>query len=32
MDYLNFLGAKAEACGMDNAFEPYQDVWQMLAL
>ncbi|PVH79579.1 heterokaryon incompatibility protein, partial [Cadophora sp. DSE1049] len=32
MDYLNSLGAKAEACGMDNGFEPYQGVWQKLAL
>ncbi|KAL3417252.1 Heterokaryon incompatibility protein 6, OR allele 5 [Phlyctema vagabunda] len=32
LDYLNSLGAKAEACGMDNGFEPYQDVWQKLAL
>ncbi|KAH8595448.1 hypothetical protein B0O99DRAFT_709896, partial [Bisporella sp. PMI_857] len=32
MDYLNSLGAKAEACGMDNGFEPYKEVWQKLAL
>jgi hypothetical protein len=32
MDYLNSLGAKAEACGMDNEFEPYQEIWQKLAL
>ncbi|CZS99529.1 uncharacterized protein RAG0_07897 [Rhynchosporium agropyri] len=32
MDYLNALGAKAEACGMENGFEPYQAIWQELAL
>ncbi|KAF2191921.1 heterokaryon incompatibility protein, partial [Zopfia rhizophila CBS 207.26] len=32
MDYLNSFGAKAEACGMDNGPEPYQEVWQKLAL
>jgi hypothetical protein len=32
MDYLNSLGTKAEACGMDNGLEPYQEVWQKLAL
>ena len=32
MDYLNDLGAKAEAFGMDNGFEPFQDVWQKLAI
>ena len=32
IEYLNILGAKAEACGMDHGFEPYQDVWQKLAL
>lgn len=30
LDYLNSLGAKAEACGMDNGFEPHQEVWQKL--
>lgn len=32
MDYLNTLGAKAEAFGMDNGPEPFQEVWQNLAL
>ena len=32
VDYLNSLGAKAEACGMDNGFEPYEEIWQKLAL
>ncbi|KFY29320.1 hypothetical protein V491_00098 [Pseudogymnoascus sp. VKM F-3775] len=32
MDYLSSLGAKAEACGMDNGPEPYRQVWQRLPL
>jgi hypothetical protein len=32
MDYLNSLGAKAEACGMDNGPELHREVWQKLAL
>ncbi|KIM94585.1 hypothetical protein OIDMADRAFT_135654 [Oidiodendron maius Zn] len=32
MDYLNSLGAKAEACGMDNDPELCREVWQKLAL
>lgn len=31
MDYLNSLGEEAEACGMDNGFEPYKEEWQKLA-
>jgi Heterokaryon incompatibility protein (HET) len=31
MDYLNTLGAKAEAFGMDSGPEPFQEVWQILA-
>ncbi|KAF1807916.1 hypothetical protein P152DRAFT_463055 [Eremomyces bilateralis CBS 781.70] len=26
MDYLNSLGAQAEACGMDNGPEPFQEI------
>jgi hypothetical protein len=32
MDYLNSFGAKAEACGMDNGSQPFQRVWENLAL
>ncbi|KAF2727912.1 heterokaryon incompatibility protein, partial [Polyplosphaeria fusca] len=32
MDYLNSLGAKAEACGMHGYPQLYQKVWQELAL
>jgi hypothetical protein len=30
MDYLNTLGARAEACGMDNGPEPFLQIWQKL--
>lgn len=31
MGYLNWLGEKAEACGMHHGFEPYQQLWEKLA-
>jgi hypothetical protein len=31
IDYLNAFGAKAEAFGMEEGLEPYQEIWQTLA-